>query len=96
MQINLTIKGEICIYTDLYTVAFTPLDFLIATNGIVRSYSYSTRDSQITPYSSLSDFTRSLSLSLPFFPFFLPLPFFLLPSLSFPFFPPPVSDSETR
>lgn len=36
MQINLTIKGEICIYTDLYTVAFTPLDFLIATNAIVR------------------------------------------------------------
>lgn len=81
MQINLTIKGEICIYTDLYTVAFTPLDFLIATNAIVRCI-------RIRPanYSAL--------LFHPTFTLFF-LSYLLLLSLFLSFFFPPFQESDT-
>ena len=67
MQINLTIKGEICIYTDLYTVAFTPLDFLIATNGIVRCIAIRIRPAtrKLLPIPLYPTFTLFLYLSFP-------------------------------
>lgn len=81
MQINLTIKGEICIYTDLYTVAFTPLDFLIATNAIVRCI-------RIRPAN------YSAFLFHPTFTLFF-LSYLLLLSLFLSFFFPPFQESDT-